>query len=245
MLYRTPVSRASHRVTALKTAMMAPGMPPLERSSLREQAVRHLRTSIVTGELEEDHFYSVGEFADHFGVSATPVRDAVGELASHGLIKIVPNRGFIVPRLTEADLEEIHELRIMLEVPAIEAIAGKLAPTYAAQCQALVEKGALASKAHDLLGFLESDRDFHLTLIRGHGNQRLVEIVERLRDQTRLYALPGLAASGRLAAAVDEHAAILAAVMGGERGLARENLVRHLHHTRGLWAGLDDPTSPA
>ena len=121
--------------------MTMPALPPLERWSLREQAVRMLRTSIVTGELEEDHFYSVGEFADRFGVSATPVRDAVGELASHGLVKIVRNRGFIVPKLTEADLDEIHELRILLEVPAIEAIAGALAPADAAGCRALVEKG--------------------------------------------------------------------------------------------------------
>src|SRR4051794_29277007 len=98
-----------------KTVSSLPGPTQLTAVSLREQARRYLRTSVVTGELEEGRLYSVGEFAQQLGVSATPVREAVFDLAHQGLVEVVRNRGFIIHPLKDQDLDDIFQLRVLLE----------------------------------------------------------------------------------------------------------------------------------
>jgi hypothetical protein len=103
-------------------------------------------------------------------------------------------------------------------------------------CRTLVDRCLGCAAAADLAGFLEADRDFHLTLLRSLGNQRLVMMVDRLRDQTRLYGPLGLARE-RLVASAEEHVALLDAIANRDVEAARTELKHHLEHTRGLWAG--------
>src|SRR5215469_11841442 len=110
-------------------------LAPLDRSSLREQVQVVLRTSITTGELEPGQLYSVGDFAERLEVSATPVREALVNLAHDGLVEIVRNRGFLVPELSDHDLDEILQLRLFLEVPAVEQVAGRLDAATLARCR--------------------------------------------------------------------------------------------------------------
>jgi DNA-binding GntR family transcriptional regulator len=215
----------------------APDYPQLERASLRDQARQAIRTSVITGELESGHLYTIGAFARLLGVSATPVREALGDLANDGLVQIIRNRGFVVPPVSEHDLDEIFELRLMLEVPAIGRSAGRLDESALKACRLYVTQGNAAAVAGDLVAFLESDGAFHRQLLSPLGNARLVEIITRLRDQTRLYGLPQLAVQGLLTASAREHEELLEAVEAGDSALAKEQMTRHLKHTRGSWAG--------
>ena len=217
--------------------MNAPNYRHLERESLRDQARQAIRTSVITGELESGPLYTIGAFATRLGVSATPVREALGDLANDGLVQIIRNRGFVVPSVSEHDLDEIFELRLMLEVPAVERSAGRLDDTGRAACRLYVEQGKAAAQAGDLVAFLELDAAFHRELLLPIGNARLVEIIARLRDQTRLYGLPQLAVEGLLTASAKEHESLLAAVEAGDAERARDEMTRHLKHTRGSWAG--------
>jgi DNA-binding GntR family transcriptional regulator len=222
----------------------APTKAPLERSSFREQVQVILRTSIVTGELEPGQLYSVGDFAERLGVSATPVREAVVNLAHLGLLEIVRNRGFLVPEFDDHDLDEILQLRLFLEVPAIEQLAGHVSAETLAVCRAHVRECKEAAERGSLIEFLDSDRAFHLSLIGALGNRRLVEMLGHLRDQTRLYGLRDLAEGGQLVTSALEHETLLDAVEEGDAERAREAIVRHLHHTRGSWAGrVEQPES--
>jgi DNA-binding GntR family transcriptional regulator len=209
----------------------------LERTNLREQARRVLRASIITGELMPGQLYTVGAFASKLGVSATPIREALGDLASFGLVEVVRNRGFVVSAVTEDDLDEIVELRLLLEPPVVERVAGRLTAQEVSRCREYVEQGITAATSGDLPGFLEADREFHLTVISALRNRRLVAFLSQLRDQTRLYGLRALADAGRLLASAQEHEELLKAVEEGDGVLARETMVRHLMHTRGSWAG--------
>jgi DNA-binding GntR family transcriptional regulator len=213
--------------------------PKLQRSSLREQIRTLLRTKIITGELEAGTLYSVNDFSTLLGVSATPVREALGDLEQQGLVEVIRNRGFIVPPLTDHDLDEIFQLRIMLEVTAVENAVGNLSPDELAACQEIVDRCLRCAAKRDLAGFLEADREFHLCLLGTLGNQRLLEIVDRLRDQTRLYGLLKLAPD-RLVASAEEHIALLEAIAKKDKKHARQRLTRHLEHTRGIWAGRPD-----
>jgi DNA-binding GntR family transcriptional regulator len=231
MLDRSPVSSAAES--------------KVERASFRVQARRVLRTKIITGELEAGKLYSVGEFAELLGVSATPVREALGDLEQLGLIEVIRNRGFRVPPLTDHDLDEIFQVRAMLEITALDEVILRLSAGDLAVCRELVRRCLHSAEARDLAGFLEADRDFHLTLLGTLGNVRLVEVVDRLRDQTRLYGLLSLAPE-RLVASAEEHAGLLEAIADRDAESARVHLRRHLEHTRGLWAGRPDrPASEA
>src|SRR4051794_4783192 len=95
---------------------VAPNHMLAQAPSLREQAVAAIRASIITGEAEPGQIYSVRQFADRLGVSATPIREALLDLAGDGLVEAVRNRGFRILMPSEQDLDEIYRLRLMIEV---------------------------------------------------------------------------------------------------------------------------------
>ncbi len=209
---------------------------PIEYLSFREQVRSAVRTSIVTGELVPGKLYPISQISKKLEVSATPVREALADLGHAGLVDIVRNRGFVVRELTVHDLDEILELRLMLEVPAIERLSGHVGPADGAACSEFVEICRLAASRGDLQGFLEADRAFHLRLLEALHNKRLVQIVDRLRDETRLLGLPNLAREYQLVASADEHEQLLKAVVSGDENVG-EFISKHVRHTRGIWAG--------
>jgi DNA-binding GntR family transcriptional regulator len=204
----------------------------LRPSTLREQARAALRASIITGEIASGELYSVGTVAERLGVSATPIREALSDLAHSGLVVVVRNRGFIVPELTEHDFDEILQLRLLLEVPAVEKIAGRISAEDVAACSVEVERGKQAARVGNLPRFLEADRDFHLGLLATLGNERLVQMVDNLRDQARLYGRTGIAAPEELVASAEGHERILAALEAGDGRAAREEMTLHLERAR-------------
>jgi DNA-binding GntR family transcriptional regulator len=216
----------------METAFKALDVP-----NLRRQALAKLRAGIVTGQIEAGRLYPISHFATQLGVSATPVREALLDLANEGLVEVVRNRGFRVVKLTEADLDEIFQLRLMLEVPALRAICGKLSPGELAQHRRDAEAIARCARKRDLDGFLESDRAFHLGLLARTGNQRLCSIVSHLRDLARLYGLPSLIGSDVFVHSADEHLELLDALESGQADRVERLITRHLEHTRDIWAG--------
>lgn len=220
-------------------------MQPLVTTSLREQARRAIRSSIVTGELVAGEIYTISHFTKKLGVSATPIREALFDLANAGLLEPLRNRGFRVPHLSEQDLDELMELRILLEVPTVTSLAGRLTEQVIEKCEAFVERIEASAAIGDLVQFLEWDRKFHLTLLAAAGNQRLVALVRGLRDESRLTGLRDLVASSDLMQTAAEHALILQALLAGDREQVEDLMRRHLHHTRGVWAGRMEPDNTA
>lgn len=206
-------------------------------ANLRQQAAEVIRASILGGELEPGEIYSAPTLAERLGVSATPIREAMLDLASEGLVEPVRNRGFRVLVVDDDDLDEISELRHLLEVPAMGMVVSRASDP---ELMPLFEKVAAIERAAatpDVAGFLLADRDFHLSLLRLAGNERLVRLVGQLRAQTRLFGIKGLAESGQLMASALEHRPILEAVCRRDAAAAQALMSRHLDHTRESWAG--------
>lgn len=93
-----------------------------------------LRHALVGGELIPGEVYSAPALAERYGVSATPVREAMQQLAGEGAVEVVPNRGFRVAERSSRDLAELAEVRAMLEVPAIVRLARALPPSAGRRC---------------------------------------------------------------------------------------------------------------
>jgi DNA-binding GntR family transcriptional regulator len=212
-------------------------MRPLTTANLRGQAVEMLRASIVAGELEPGEIYSAPALAERLGVSATPVREAMLDLANDGLVQPIRNRGFRVVVVDEDALDEISELRQMLEVPAMAKVVAHAGDDELAALFEKVDRIEVAAARSDAAEFLFADRDFHLGLLILAGNTRLVRLVGQLRNQTRLAGIKVLAESGQLMASALEHRPILEAVCRRDAELAQGLMRAHLDHTRELWAG--------
>lgn len=212
----------------------------LHNVSLRDQAAESIRAGITAGEFEPGEIYSATMIAERFGVSATPVREAMLDLASVGLVEAVRNRGFRVLTVSETDLDEINEIRLFLEPPMVRKVAESASDEQIAALEQHVVDIEAAASSTDVERFLIADRRFHLQLLELAGNHRLTRLVGQLRDQTRLFGLAGLAKKGNLTASAGEHRDIFEALRDrrGEDAFALTHA--HLEHARGIWAGLPE-----
>ena len=213
------------------------GLPSIgERTSLRERVAESLRAALVSGRMAPGTTYSIPALAEQFGVSATPVREAMLDLVNEGIMSAVPNKGFRVVELSDAELDQITELRRLLEVPTVGDLAGAIDRAALRRLRSLADAVSDAARRGDVVGYVEADRELHLALLAEAGNPRLVEMVGRLRDQSRLYGLEQLAADGVLVDSAAEHMRLIDALESGDRRAAERVMAHHLDHVRGIWA---------
>ncbi|GGU97353.1 GntR family transcriptional regulator [Kitasatospora herbaricolor] len=203
---------------------------------LRDQVAHALRAALISGELRPGVVYSAPALAADFGVSATPVREAMLDLAREGLVEAVRNKGFRVTELTEGDLDDFTEIRALIEVPTVGRVTRSATPEQLERLRPAAQAIVDAAGRHDLIGYLEADRRFHLDLLGLAGNARLVEVVGDLRKRSRLYGLTRLDARGELVSSAEEHLELLDLMISGDADAAEECMSRHLGHVRSLWA---------
>ncbi|MEV0595225.1 GntR family transcriptional regulator [Nonomuraea cavernae] len=208
-----------------------------ERQSLREQVAHALRAALITGEMRPGVVYSAPMLAQQFGVSATPVREAMLDLAKEGLVEAVRNKGFRVTELSDRDLDELTEIRRLIEVPTVTRLADASRAADFERLQPLAEEIVAAAERADLLGYVDADLRFHLELLALSGNVHLVAVVKDLRNRARLYGLSQLVARGGLADSAREHLALLDALADGDQAAVGRLMAEHIHHVRGIWAG--------
>ncbi|MEU6644683.1 GntR family transcriptional regulator [Saccharomonospora sp. NPDC046836] len=216
-----------------------PALPPLSgRRNLREEITETLRAAVISGELEPGVVYSAPSLATRFGVSATPVREAMLDLAKEGLIDTVRNKGFRITEPSEKDLDDLSTLRALIEVPTVRAIAeAGVDPAVIEALRPLAAGIEEAAASGDLIAHVATDMEFHLRLLSLAGNPHLVEIVRSLRARSRIYGLRALAASGQLVASAHEHAELLDLIAARDAAGAEQLMERHIRHVRGIWAG--------
>ncbi|MGW6568955.1 GntR family transcriptional regulator [Streptomyces sp. NPDC054975] len=213
------------------------------RERLRDQVAHALRAALISGELRPGQVYSAPTLAEDFGISATPVREAMLDLAREGLVEPVRNKGFRVTEVSEKDLDQYSEIRALIEVPMVGRITRSATREELEALRPVAEEIVRSAREHDLIGYLEADRRFHLSLLALCGNERLVETVGDLRKRSRLYGLTALDESGDLIPSAEEHLELLDLMLAGDAKGAEKCMTRHLSHVRSLWAAKRAATS--
>jgi DNA-binding GntR family transcriptional regulator len=216
----------------------APTLQPIyARVSLRDETLSTLHAAIISGELRPGVIYSVPLIASQVGVSATPVREAMLDLVKEGLVEPVRNKGFRVTELSETDLDELTELRRLIEVPTVRRIAKASVPTAALrELKALAADIEKAAKRNDLVAHNVADLAFHRRLLELSGNTNLVEVVHTLRIRSRLYGMATLADRGQLLPTSHEHAELIELIANRQAAKAEQLMRKHIGHVRGAWA---------
>jgi len=195
---------------------------------LTKQAFRYIRDEIIQGKLDGRQHLTESYFAERFGISKSPVREALNRLESEGLITIVPRRGAFVAQLSVHDIEEIFELREALEV--LVAKDAVLNEKILKRMRAAVVSAKQYREQNDKNSYIRADATFHTTLAEASSNSRLKKILENMRNQmlivrTRTFELTSHTS-------VKQHLDILAALEQGNRDLAADLMAEHIRTVR-------------
>nr|WBO81181.1 GntR family transcriptional regulator [Streptomyces sp. SBE_14.2] len=201
----------------------------VQRSSVRGQILDALRTALVTGELTPGEVYSAPFLGDRFGVSATPVREAMQQLALEGAVEVVPNRGFRVVKRGARELAELAEVRSLIETPVILRLARTVAPERWADLRPLADATVRAAAVGCRATYAETDRVFHAAILSLSGNEQLVHVAEDLhrRSQWPLYGTPPALVRAELLADASEHTALLDALAARDLDAVRVLVGEH------------------
>jgi DNA-binding GntR family transcriptional regulator len=224
------------------------GGSPVRRSSLRQQIADALRDEVLTGRLQAGRHFTVKEIAELYGVSATPVREALVDLAAQGLLEVEQHRGFQVRRLTAEDYRALTEARLFVVEAAFRQMAGSgmnhPSPDAIASVRRRAEAAARAARAGALDLFIGCDLRFWRELSAINGNPHICEFLDRVRVQSWIYAVPLLRALDDTAGVCwSDHVALADAVAARDAETARRLTLEHSDHTRALVEKLA-PTGP-
>lgn len=218
--------------------------PPAKGESLREQIVSSLRWAIFMGELPPGDHFSVPILAERFGVSPTPVREAVLDLVQQGLVVALPNRGFKVVSPSMEYLREAMQVRRLLEIPTMRAIAARIAPGEIEPVRRLADAILRFAQAGDLKRFVEADYEFHWKLTGLCGNRILTEMIEDMRSRARVVAIPAIARLGLITETAREHQDLLTAMIERDLDAVERVTLAHMDRTfEGLKAAARDMPS--
>jgi DNA-binding GntR family transcriptional regulator len=200
----------------------------LESRTLWEQVRDRLREDVLSGELDPGTVLSEASLARSFGVSRGPIREALGRLASEGLVTITPRRGAIVTELTADEFIEAYQVREALETLAIRLAVSRLEESDLARLRGLHQEMVEHAKRGEVHAFFDANAAFHGVFVNASGNQKLQEVYRLLMDQMGRYLAHSLALRGSLEKSISEHSAILEAVEAGDADRATRLLADHI-----------------
>ncbi|MBM1144981.1 GntR family transcriptional regulator [Alcanivorax sp. ZXX171] len=195
----------------------------------RSEAVREaLREAILSGLLMPGERLNLDEIAEEFGVSRMPVRDAVRQLESEGLVKVFPYKGVEVSSLSSEEIEELFTLRSALEQVAVERAVTRLSKDTLAEMRHILEQiDALESRSAQ---WFELNARFHRYLNEACGWPRLLEMIDTLRSNADRYVRSYISNAG-MEVPQQQHWALLRACEAGDIAAAREVIDAHLMDT--------------
>jgi DNA-binding GntR family transcriptional regulator len=205
--------------------------PKVSSSTLADQVYAAIRDRIIAGELEAGHFAREQEISEAMGVSRTPVREALGRLATEGLLERLPHRGFRLPQESISRLLEVYPI-----VSALELLAGQLAfPKASAadldELRGLNRRLAAAGGDGEVEGAIELNDRFHALIAEASGNQRLVALLDDLRTQLRPLENWYYTDPDHTRKSVEEHDALIDALATGELDRALSIFQRNMSLT--------------
>lgn len=203
----------------------------MERSA-SDHAYRWTRERILDATFGPSDIISEREVAERVGLSRTPVREAFLRLEGEGFLRLYPKRGAVVVPVTESDVRDVLQARLVIEPWAASEAARRndraLADRLSQHVDALVD----ARRNRDAAGYQEADRAFHLAIVEATDNRLLTDFYRSLRDrQLRVGAVALATSEGRAATIVEEHRAISNAITAGRPEEAADAVGAHIRST--------------
>jgi DNA-binding GntR family transcriptional regulator len=209
--------------------------PPIDRpGTLKDRAYQEIKKQLVSGQLEHNRLYSAQYFAELLGISRTPARDALLQLANEGFLVCLDVRGFKIREFSAKEIDDVFQAREVIETYVAGELVGELSAEDFERLQESLQRMVEHAARDDVFAFLEADKDFHMTLVRRQGNHLLESIMDDIRSYLSLFGVRVLAHKGRFQEVVREHQRILDALRRQDRKkvvqAVRDHLIKTKHY---------------
>ena len=195
---------------------------------LRDVVFNTLRQAIITGEFAPGERLMEISLANRLGVSRTPVREAIRKLELEGLVIMIPRKGAQVARITEKNLRDVIEIRTVLEEFAAVLACERIDQSGLHDLRQAHEDFISSVENGDILDIVDKDETFHDTIFRATNNDRLISIINNLREQFYRYRMEYVKDIRQRSNLVEEHRELLDAISSRDSIKAKELMKTHL-----------------
>ena len=203
-------------------------MTRIAPTALYQEVAERLRQRIFAHELTPGTWIDEQKLAEQYGISRTPLREALKVLASEGLVDLKPRRGCYVTEISRQDLDDIFPLMALLEGRCAADAANRAKPIEIRELKKIHESLENTAQEGRIDAFFEANQAFHKRIQELANNRWLLSVIQDLRKVLKLSRLHSLSLEGRLQQSLDEHRAIMAAFEAGDAVKAEQLMHDHL-----------------
>jgi len=209
----------------------------------RDQIYEKLRNKIIFRGWGSGTILSEGELAKSFGISRTPIREAIRRLESEGLIRVIPKKGILIPKIQKKDVEEIFELREIIYSYAIKKAVENVTPRDIGRLEKIVKRAEMYIKGNNNASLVHLSMQFHELILGLAGNKRFLEIDRILKAHIIRNSSELFDANERKRIGWEGHKEIVAAIKKRNKKLACEKMREHFEKGKELLLGKMNPVS--
>ncbi|MEG6616643.1 GntR family transcriptional regulator [Peptococcaceae bacterium 1198_IL3148] len=202
------------------------------QSQVRDKVYQQLRRAIFDGALQPGERLIERKLAQIFGVSRTPVREAIRMLELAGLVYHLPRIGVVVTEINQSEVLEIYRIRAVLEGLAARMAAERISPDQLAQLEKLLRSIEESFKRKELDSLEKFHRQFNDLIYKAAGSARLYDMITTLLDYVVRYARVGYSKPGRIEEANKEHRRLLEALKLKDGDLAERLAREHIENSK-------------
>lgn len=201
-----------------------------EYMPLRDVVFKTIRQGILKGDLMPGERLMEIALAKNLGVSRTPIREAIRMLELEGLVVMAPRKGAMVAGITEKNLRDVLEVRKALEELAIELVCKRMTDEEIEELSIAQEKFKDAINGSDAMKIAMTDENFHDIIFKGTKNDRLIQLLNNLREQMYRYRLEYVKDKESRNKLLEEHEGILKAIKSRDVEVAKHNIRVHIEN---------------
>ena len=217
------------------------GTRQIARSALFVEVAERLRTRIFAHELAPGSWIDEQALTADYGISRTPLREALKVLAAEGLVTLRPGRGCQVTELFEKDLDELFPILALLEGRCASEAARRASDADLVELRGLHEALEACASSADIAGFFDVNQRFHQLVQTLAGNRWLAQMIQDARKVLKLTRFHSLFREGRLEESLDEHRRIVGAILSRDADAAQAEMENHLLQGRRAIGRLGGP----
>ena len=195
---------------------------------LRDVVFNTLRQAILRGELKPGERLMEIQLANKLGVSRTPIREAIRKLELEGLVLMIPRKGAEVAEITEKNMLDLLEVRRALEELAVKLACERITEEEIQELKDAADAFQKILSAKDITKIAEADEAFHDVIFKSTGNDRLIQLLNSLREQMYRYRLEYLKREEYHPQLLEEHQQIIDRITRKDQSEAAELIDRHI-----------------
>lgn len=197
---------------------------------LRDIVFNTLRKAILKGELAPGERLMEKQLAEKMGVSRTPIREAIRKLELEGLVIMVPRKGAEVAMITEQDIKDVLEVRASLESLAVRLACTKMAKEDINDLLKVNKAFTDAAREKDVETVIQKDVEFHDVIYHATGNEKLIQIINNLREQIYRFRVEYIRQMDDFSGLVNEHEEIVNAIVERDSDVAKDIAIKHIEN---------------